>query len=87
MVTVRDARGCETMCVVTVGSVGDSPECTITSSDVTCGDANGVATANPTGGTPPYTYLWSANAMGQTTQEITDPVSYTHLTLPTKRIV
>ena len=72
MVTVRDARGCETMCVATVGSTGDSPQCTITSSDVTCGDSNGVATANATGGIPPYSYLWSANAMSQTTQVIND---------------
>src|ERR1051326_2690413 len=33
------------------------------------GDCNGTSTANPTGGTPPYTYSWSPG--GETTQTIT----------------
>jgi hypothetical protein len=59
MVTVRDARGCETMCVATVGSTGNAPQCTITATDVTCGDANGTAMASATGGSGGYTYLWN----------------------------
>ncbi|WP_299103586.1 hypothetical protein, partial [uncultured Winogradskyella sp.] len=33
---------------------------------------DGTATATPSGGTAPYTYLWSANAANQTTVAITD---------------
>jgi len=41
--------------------------------DVTCtGASDGTATTNPTGGTPPYTYLWSAGTGGQTTQTATN---------------
>ncbi|MDO8604293.1 MAG: T9SS type A sorting domain-containing protein [bacterium] len=48
------------------GQINPSVTCTGNS----CfGDCNGTATANPTGGTPPYTYSWAPG--GQTTQMIT----------------
>ncbi|MFN5182484.1 MAG: T9SS type A sorting domain-containing protein [Bacteroidota bacterium] len=38
----------------------------------TCGTSNGSISATPTGGTLPYTYLWSANANSQTTPTATN---------------
>ena len=43
-----------------------------TQTNTTCGLANGSATATPSGGTGPYTYLWSN---GQTTQTVTNLLS------------
>jgi hypothetical protein len=40
---------------------------------------NGTATAQPTGGTPPYSYLWSANANNQTTALATGLFGTTYL--------
>ncbi|QTN39563.1 hypothetical protein HZ996_10585 [Cryomorphaceae bacterium] len=68
-VVITDANGCTanvdvdvtepSLLSVTIGSVVN----------VDCnGNATGSATANPTGGTPPYTYSWSASAGNQTTQ-------------------
>ena len=45
-----------------------------TTTPSSCGNANGVATVNPVGGTPPYTYAWydsGGNFIGQTTQTAT----------------
>ncbi len=42
---------------------------TSTSTPTIIGQATGTATANPSGGTPPYTYKWTG---GKTTQTITD---------------
>ena len=44
----------------------------VVSTNTNCnGQCNGTATANPSGGIFPYTYLWSLSAGGQTTQTIT----------------
>ena len=40
---------------------------------------NGTATAQPTGGTAPYSYLWSANANNQTTAMATGLFATTYL--------
>ncbi|MFH1004745.1 MAG: gliding motility-associated C-terminal domain-containing protein [Bacteroidota bacterium] len=67
-ITVTDANGCNknTFITITQPPVLDG---TITKNNITCnGLCNGQATANPIGGTSPYTYLWST---GQTTQTIT----------------
>jgi len=57
-VTVTDAAGCET----TVNVIITQPAplvVTISKTDVTCyGDSTGTATANASGGIPPYTYAW-----------------------------
>ncbi len=67
-VNVTDSLGCslDTNFVIT------EPAALITlvtaASHVTCfGDSNGFATVVPSGGTPPYNYLWDANANNQTT--------------------
>ncbi|MDC7998423.1 Ig-like domain-containing protein, partial [Gilvibacter sediminis] len=80
-VTVTDANGCEASlsAAVTV----DEPEpisIVITKENATTaqGCADGEATATPDGGTPPYTYLWSASAGSQTTATATNLPSGTH---------
>jgi hypothetical protein len=66
---VRDANGCTNINAFTV------PEpalltATFTTIPITCnGTPDGSATVIPTGGTPPYTYLWNT---GQTTQAISN---------------
>ena len=74
-VTVTDSQGCSNSSSVFVGSQGNL-NVTATSTDAACADDNGTATANPTGGTAPYTYNWSN---GGTTQTITGlaPGTYT----------
>lgn len=49
--------------VITIGNMSVSA----THTDVGCGDDNGTATAEPTGGTAPYTYSWNSTPV-QTTQ-------------------
>ncbi|WP_189342881.1 VWA domain-containing protein, partial [Ulvibacter litoralis] len=49
----------------------------------TQGCLNGEATASPSGGTPPYTYQWSASAGGQTTQTATNLPAGTHTVIVT----
>ena len=65
-VIVTDANDCESsnVAVVTQPTIITN---TISSSDATSiGGSDGQATANPQGGTPPYSYLWSPT--GQTSQ-------------------
>jgi hypothetical protein len=68
VVTVTDVDGCTASATFTVTE--PSPmSATITSTDVSCsGAADGSATVTDSGGTPPYTYLWSD---GQTTATAT----------------
>ncbi|MEP7169776.1 MAG: PKD domain-containing protein, partial [Bacteroidota bacterium] len=59
--------------VVTVDSL---PSATISVQPISChGDSNATATANPKGGTIPYTFLWSN---GQTTQTIINLIAGTY---------
>ena len=63
-VTVKDLNGC----IKTASVIITQPTqivVTTTVVNTTCGLPNGSATANPSGGVGPYTYLWSN---GQTTQ-------------------
>ncbi|MBP6641814.1 MAG: SBBP repeat-containing protein, partial [Flavobacteriales bacterium] len=64
-VTVTDASGCTAQQTFQVGQPtvlgGQS-----TVTPATCANANGGATASGTGGTAPYTYLWSNNTNGPT---------------------
>ncbi len=67
-VTVTDANGCTAVASILVNQPA-MLSVTTSRTNVTCnGAANGTATANPAGGNPPYTFLWSN---GQTTQTIT----------------
>jgi gliding motility-associated-like protein len=76
-VTVTDGNGCTNSpgsvtitepAAIVVNAVGTNPLCN--------GTCNGSATANPSGGTAPYTYLWMPG--GQTTQTATALCSGTY---------
>jgi len=72
-VTVTDANGCTAIASATV-----NPKfaLTLSKTNTTCnGGADGTITANPVGGTPGYTYLWSTGATTQTIENLT-PGSY-----------
>ncbi|PCH69206.1 MAG: hypothetical protein COC01_02115 [Bacteroidetes bacterium] len=65
-VTITDANGCTFIGVL---KITDPPvlNLNITATDVTCnGDSNGTVNASITGGTPPYSYLWSNGASDST---------------------
>lgn len=69
-VTVTDANGCSTTGVFEVPN-GNPLSVSVTATDLICnGTTSGQATANATGGTAPYSYLWSNTPAG-TTQTIT----------------
>lgn len=59
-VTIRDANGCFN---VISGSITSPSQVTFTPTitQPSCNLCNGVAVISPVGGTPNYTYLWSAN--------------------------
>ncbi|MEM8583856.1 MAG: T9SS type A sorting domain-containing protein [Bacteroidota bacterium] len=64
-VTLTDANGCT---ATATGTVNEPPLLTtVTTSqhDVCPGEATGSAFTMPSGGTPPYTYLWSTGAVTQ----------------------
>ena len=63
-VTVTDAVGCTAVGSTSVED-SSSPTSAATSTDTTCGEDNGSASASATGGTGPYTYAWSNGSTGQ----------------------
>lgn len=74
-VTVTDSKGCTTSASAVINN-NAGPSLSTNSSDATCGNNNGTATASVSGGTAPYTYAWNN---GGTTQTITGlaPANYT----------
>ncbi|HIE15806.1 MAG TPA: T9SS type B sorting domain-containing protein, partial [Bacteroidales bacterium] len=66
MVTVTDSESCQAVDSVVIGNIG-GPTLVISSTDVSCyGQADGTATVVATGGTSPYTYLWSSGGTSDT---------------------
>jgi hypothetical protein len=62
-VNVTDANGCTASATFNVGQ--PSPvSANIQTGPATCGNSNGSATANGTGGTPGYSYTWSNGTFG-----------------------
>ncbi|MBI2967289.1 MAG: gliding motility-associated C-terminal domain-containing protein [Bacteroidetes bacterium] len=70
-VTVTDANNCQQ--IISVVITEPPPfSVTVTKADVACsGDSSGSATANPSGGVPPYTFVWNDPAPAQLTQTAT----------------
>ncbi|MBK9177876.1 MAG: PKD domain-containing protein [Flavobacteriales bacterium] len=66
-VLITDAFGCSTTLNTSVGQPSAIAISGITTTDETCaGLGDGSATVDATGGTPPYSYLWSTGATSQT---------------------
>ena len=62
-VTVTDGTGCIAISSAFVGMSGTGPTLSIISTDVSCfGETDGSAAVSPSGGTSPYTYLWSTGS-------------------------
>ncbi|RMA56688.1 Ig-like domain-containing protein, partial [Ulvibacter antarcticus] len=83
-VTVTDALGNTASITVTLNEP-EAISIIITKVNATQsqGCLNGQATATPSGGTPPFTYLWSASAGSQTTQTATNLPAGTHTVVVT----
>ncbi len=59
--TVNDGSGCSQNASYTISGAGGTPTITgFTLNDEICGQSNGSATVNVSGGTGPYTYNWNA---------------------------
>ncbi|MGE0562119.1 MAG: gliding motility-associated C-terminal domain-containing protein [Flavobacteriales bacterium] len=69
--TVTDAMGCVLNTFVVIGEK-DSITTNSTFTNVSCsGNCDGTASVTPSGGTAPYTYLWTGNSVnGQTTSAV-----------------
>ncbi len=68
-INVIDAIGCNASTAATV-EINDSPIASVSATDALCdGASNGIATAQVSGGIPPYEFLWNT---GQTTQSISN---------------
>jgi gliding motility-associated-like protein len=80
-VNVTGAGGCMSSAPVTV-AVGSAPgNINMNGIDVDCfGGNTGSATANASGGTPPYTYLWSNSATSSAISGLTAGVYYVTVT-------
>jgi gliding motility-associated-like protein len=66
-VVVTDGNGCTTNGSFTINNLG-AVTATTSTGNANCGTATGSASVTPTGGTAPYTYLWTP--FGQTSQTI-----------------
>ena len=58
-VTVTDERGCTETIDYVIAEPVAALNATTASTDATCGSSNGTITLSPSGGTAPYTYIWS----------------------------
>ncbi|RMG84841.1 MAG: PKD domain-containing protein [Bacteroidetes bacterium] len=69
-VTITDANGCQSVTEVTITEPAPlSPNISATN-ETAVGAGDGTASANPSGGTPDYTYLWSTGATSQTIENL-----------------
>lgn len=65
-VSATDGNGCEVVASVEVGQPAPLGANATSTSTTAAGANDGTATANPTGGTGPFTYLWSTGSTSQT---------------------
>jgi hypothetical protein len=76
-VTVGDSLGCSSVLNIIINNSG-GPTATIASTNIKCfGDSSGSATISATGGTGPYTYLWSPGGQTNATASNLTAGSYT----------
>jgi hypothetical protein len=76
--TVTDANGCTATDGGTVSNpVAIVPNATVVQNATCNGVCNGSATSNPTGGTAPYTFLWSNGQTSQTATGLCGGQTYT----------
>ncbi|MDP4579775.1 MAG: T9SS type B sorting domain-containing protein [Saprospiraceae bacterium] len=82
-VTVTDEKGCEGTAATNVTDVSRPIAIGVSKTDVICqGTTTGSVSLNPSGGTAPYTYAWSANAGGVTASTLTNlPVGKYNVTV------
>jgi hypothetical protein len=73
-VTVTDANNCTTTISAGIGQP-DALSALSTAVDAACGESNGTITLTPTGGTLPYSFMWSN---GNTTQNLSGIYSGTY---------
>ena len=79
-VVVTDAKGCSVSLSANITQPGNALSLNITKTDATAtgGCTNGTATAVVTGGTAPYSYVWSNSlGMNATATNMTGPGTYT----------
>ncbi|MBI2967486.1 MAG: gliding motility-associated C-terminal domain-containing protein [Bacteroidetes bacterium] len=69
-VTITDSKGCSTISTTTLTEAGSLVINTSVTS-ATCGNNDGSANANVSGGTQPFTYLWSNSQTGSTASSLT----------------
>ncbi|MBK9462374.1 MAG: SprB repeat-containing protein [Sphingobacteriales bacterium] len=60
------STGCVTTLADITVTVNPKPTATVTATPTCFGGSNGTATANPVGGTSPYSYLWNTTGTTQT---------------------
>ncbi|WP_338648448.1 gliding motility-associated C-terminal domain-containing protein [Flavobacterium sp. KS-LB2] len=64
-VTITDANNCTTTASATVTEPANALEASATTTAVLCKGGNGMVDLSVSGGTAPYTYLWSNGALSQ----------------------
>ncbi|MDF2438867.1 MAG: hypothetical protein K0Q95_3243, partial [Bacteroidota bacterium] len=79
-VIVKDAGGCQFTTSATITNIA-GPSSTATSTAATCGNSNGSAGVNVTGGTPGYTYLWTPT--GGASATLTNVIAGTYTVIVT----
>jgi gliding motility-associated-like protein len=83
-VTVTDVNGCTASATVTLTNP-NAPVLSTTTVNATCGMSNGSAMVTATGGTAPYTYLWSTSP-AQTTSTAGNLAPGTYYVTVTDRV-
>lgn len=80
-VNVTGSGGCMSSATATVATGAAPGNVNMTGTNVSCfGGSNGSATANASGGTPPFTYLWNTGATTSTITGLAPGVYYVTVT-------
>ncbi|PCJ84382.1 MAG: hypothetical protein COA57_09285 [Flavobacteriales bacterium] len=74
-VTITDANNCSNTDCVTIIEPSCSMSATVTTTNADCGNKDGTATVNVSGGNSPFTYTWDDGQTSQTASSL-DPGTY-----------